>query len=595
MDRIAGKRGARKHGAAHSHKGGGRDAGYGESLSIKETRLDIFIVVVLLCFGIYHSILYFGHQIVPNPDFTGFVNSGRCILSFRLPGSYKRAPVLGMLQVILSIFVGGQHPELTAGWLLNAILHPLNVLLLYLVYKQIVGKSAVWLAIIAIINGWVIKMLTEPIAETTLLFFILLSFYFIFRRSRWAYVFASAASMVRNEAVLLIFAAFLMDMVHGENKRQRLAAFGCAAAASVPIGLWMLATYINWQSLGSTHYLKELGYGGTLVEKLTEYLKTIWEVTFYPFFFPIPKASKPAMELLLKLSKIFVAASFVFGTVYGLFKRQWKMIALLAFLVPVFFIHSVQPVVVQRYCIPIQWIILLICVYGLQMAWRLLNNGGRIPSPLILLLQFVAMIVCLIWLVSLATYLPRLVVISRQSASMPYVAAGVAVAVFVVGRLAYSARHCLSDLTILFLVGLIIVSNQFILVHIVRNGERDAEFKLLADWYVANAEPGEKLVSTMSNILNIFAPAHKDSFVHMSNIEAESPEEFVKKCYEKGISYVTWDSRIGVFTRDRYYRYWGMKNIAMLARREDFGPYEFVTQIRANELKFINVFRLRKR
>ena len=45
-----------------------------EDASLSERRFEIFFLAVLFAFGLYHSVLYFGHQIVPNPDFTGFVH-----------------------------------------------------------------------------------------------------------------------------------------------------------------------------------------------------------------------------------------------------------------------------------------------------------------------------------------------------------------------------------------------------------------------------------------------------------------------------------------------------------------------------------------
>ena len=151
----------------------------------KEKNFELFIIALLLAFGIYHSVLFFGHKVVPNSDFPAFAQTGHELLSFKAPSSYKRAPVLGLLQASLSYLVGGQHPDLTAGWLLNAILHPLNAILLWLVGRKIIGKTAAWIAVIAVINPQVIYMLADPIVETTLLFFVLLTFYFIFKHSRW--------------------------------------------------------------------------------------------------------------------------------------------------------------------------------------------------------------------------------------------------------------------------------------------------------------------------------------------------------------------------------------------------------------------------
>jgi hypothetical protein len=125
-------------------------------------------------------------------------------------------------------------------------------------------------------------------------------------------------------------------------------------------------------------------------------------------------------------------------------------------------------------------------------------------------------------------------------------------------------------------------------------GQQDLEFKLLAEWYRENAKPGEKVVTSMGDTVGYFVPEHKDSVIHIKNIGADSPAHFVSKCNDMEIKYVTWDSRIGLRPRNAYYRLWGIKNIAMLDRPQNTGPYEFITQIKTNEKRFINIFRLRR-
>jgi len=68
----------------------------------KEKYLVIFVAAVLLVFGAYQSIHYYGHQVVHNSDFPAFIRTGRSLLAFELPASFKRAPVLGLLQAALS-------------------------------------------------------------------------------------------------------------------------------------------------------------------------------------------------------------------------------------------------------------------------------------------------------------------------------------------------------------------------------------------------------------------------------------------------------------------------------------------------------------
>jgi len=571
---------------------GGEKIAACSALTTNEKRLEIFIIAILLALGVYHSILYFGHQVVPNPDFPGFVRVGHQLLSFQLPSSYKRAPGVGLLQAALSHLVKGQHPDLTAGWLLNAILHPFNIVLLWLVGKRIVGRAALWVAVIAIINPWTIQLLTEPIAETTLLFFVLLTFYFIFKRSSFSYLFASITTMIRYEGAALILAAFAMDMISRKTKKEKVRAFIYSAIASVPLMLWMLGTVLAWKSQSAVHYLKFIKDTGEFA--FFEFISLIWQMGFYPLLLPTPTTAKETADMILTLSKILVAGSFAFGVIYGLLKRRWEILAFMIFLLPYLLIHAIHSVVIPRYCVPIYWIVLLVCLFGLQNAWKLINKDNRVPKPIVIALQVLLLISAFVWLILLVPYLPKIAPISRQSASIPYVTIAVVAVIFAALRFTYKAKHSWRDLIISVLVCLMIVSNQFSLARMVGTGQRNIEFKRLADWYIDNAKPGEKLLSTMANVARIFAPQHKDSLLDTGIIKAENPSDFAKKCLDENITYIAWDSRMGLSFGGFYYELWGLKNITMLIEPRSIGPYEFVTQIRISKNRFINIFRLRK-
>jgi hypothetical protein len=561
---------------------------------ISNRTLDIFIFFVLLGLGLYESFVYFGHQVVPNPDFTGFVQVARQIASFDLPASYKRLPVLGLLQIGLSSLVGGQHPDLTAGWLLNAILHPFNIILVWLIGRRLVGKAAVWVAVISAINPWTLQMLTEPIVETTLLFFILLTFFFLLRRSNWVYLFASVASMVRYEGAILIMLAFLLDMVYSENARKRLWAFVRASAASIPLGLWMLGTILNWSAEGESYYLKDLGgrTGGKVV--FLEFIELTWQVGIGPLFMLKPDAAKDSFNTLFALSKLITAASFTFGLIYGFIKRNWYVPAMFIFVLLYLIVHAFQASLIGRHGIAVSWIVLLICLYGFQGLWALINKDGRVPKAIAVSAQVILSLLVVLWLAQMVPYLSRIAKMSPHSAYVPHIVAAVVVLIFMLYRFVYKARFCLTDVCISAIVCLIIVSNQFTLVRVMGTGWRDVEFRMLADWYVANVKGSGKMVTTMANLERIFAPEYKDKFVHTSGIDANSPTEFVETCYKKGIAYVAWDSRLGLTPDDLYYKRWRLGNIAPLARPENMGPYEFVTQIRASDRRFVNVFKLKE-
>jgi hypothetical protein len=569
-------------------------------LARRERYFEYFAIAVLFAFGVYNSIRYFGHTIIPISDFPDFFRVGREVLTFKIPTTFKMAPVLGMLQFTLSHFVGGQYPPLTAGWLLNAILYPFNLVLLWLVGKRIVGKSALWIAIIAILSPWVVYMLTEPIVETTLLFFTLLSLYFIFKNSRWSYLFASITTMVRYEGAAFILAAFIMDIINNKSKQERIRAFIYAAMASIPFLLWMLGTVLTWKP-GTSHYFnvlfaKEYFKGFTQpVESRTGlmlHMQLLWETGFRPLLMANPNASGDTVGAIWGLSKAIAIISFLFGVIYGLCRRQWKLLALLIFFVPYFILHAMYPYPLQRFHTNIAWIALLISWFGLQSIWKLIDGNGRVPRKIVLVLQVLITTLAVIWFITLLPYLPKISQMSPRSAALPYVAIALVAFIFIGRVFVYRFKYFLRELAILALMCLIIVSNQFFLVGLVGDGQREKEFKMLADWYVKNTKPGEKMGVYMEEVVKIFAPKYAEYIIGLP--AADNPSEFVKACYKEDITYVVWATREGVQGQHTAYRQLGLdKNIAMLNKPVDIGPYQFVAQV-GSERGYVNIFRLRK-
>jgi hypothetical protein len=565
----------------------------------RERYFEIFIAAALFAFGVYVSIIYFGHKVVPNPDFQAWSGIARQLLSLKVPHSFKQAPVLGFLHVFLSNFIVGRHPDLTAGWLLNALLYPFNLILFWLIGRKIVGKSALWLALIIIIHPWLVYLLCEPIVETTLIFFSLLTFYFMFKRSSWCYLFASITTMTRYEGAALILAAFVMDMIYSTNRRQRIRAFLYSAAATLPLAFWLLGTALTWKP-GTGHYLsiftKEYAKG--FVEPLADrrgvikHMGILWWVGFQPLLMPYPQADKAFVGVFWGLNKILAAVSFFFGCGYGLYKRQWKILALLIFFVPYFLLHAIYPYPIPRFHAPVFWIALLLCWFGLQSFWKLINGQGRIPKAGVFMLQALVLITAAIWLYHLVAYLPQMSRISPTSAFLPWAAMALVTFAFGLRIYIYKFRYLLRELLILVLVCLIIVSNQFILAPFLRDGKQGIEFKLLADWYVANAKPGEKMASYSTHPMRIYAPEYAEYFIWPP--KAENPSEFIKACYENNITYIVWATREGL-SKDHYgYHKLGLdRNIAMLGEPRSIGPYEFITQL-GSRRGYVNIFRLHK-
>ncbi len=574
-----------------------------EIIARREKYLGILTIVVLFAFGVYHSILYFGHTVVPISDFPAFSSVGHQLWSLKAPADYKRAPMLGLLQVPLGWLVGGQYPDLTAGWLLNAILHPFNLLLLWLIGKKIIGKAAVWFAIVAIINPWVLYLLTEPIVETTYLFFILLTFYLLLNRSNYCYLFASIATMVRYEAVALILAAFVIDMIYYKGKKERIQAFLYSASACLPLLIWMLATFLDWNPQTSgDHYLKIFSANSDYVKALKVPYESqigfglnanlLWRIAIFPLLTPLPDAGNDFTDFFFKLTKLLAFAVFFFGAIYGLYKRQWNVLALLLFLVPYFVLHAVFPAPLLRYYAPAFWILLLICWFGVQSIWGIINKNDRVPRPAVLIIRGLILVVAFVWLIGLFPYLSKLAQISPRSACVPFVAMGAFALLLLVRMFFNKFKFILGSLVVMTIMCLVVVSNQFGLAQLLGDGQREQEFKLLADWYVANAKPGEKMGLYMASVVQIFATKYVDNIVGLP--KADNPSEFVKACYDENITYVVWATREGLSNDHAGYRGANLdKTIGILREAKNIGPYEFVAQVGSNR-GYVNIFRLQK-
>ncbi|MCD6393233.1 MAG: hypothetical protein J7M40_06970 [Planctomycetes bacterium] len=568
-------------------------------------RFDFVVMALLLAFGVYLSITFYGHLTVPNSDFPDFVQTGESILSFKLPGSFKRLPVFGTMVAAFGHVVGGQHPNLTAGWLLNCILFSLNGVLLYLVGRKILGRAAAFYVLIAVLNPWTIAQLVDPILEITLIFFMLLTFYLLSVNSRWCYLVAAITAMTRYEGAALILTVFLVDIVAGKSRKDRLLSLLYAALASLPLIVWL----VIWKSgpaAGGRGYgshftgAKHIGLG---------YFKLLWETGFGPllqlpswvvaFFVHRPDQAAAAgiansVEVLSVVSMIVVSVGFLTTAGWAVVKRHRHTLSLLLFWFCYVSVHSMRHLSMNRYCVPVAWLTLLVAFRGMQILWGWIGNERFVGKAVSLGAQIFLLVVAGIWFFRLVVYVPRTSLISSDFTTVPYAAAAMVCLIFAMMYYMNRDRRILRNLAVAILMCLLLVSNQFVLAMTVGDGRRDVEFKELADWYVENAKPGEKLVTTMPQVMRIYAPKHAGRFVRTESIAGDDRRGFVEGCYKKNITYIAWDSRLGLARGDSYYRRYGLIRIAALQSGRDTGPYRFLTTLTASRNRYIHIYRLEK-
>lgn len=551
------------------------------------------VLLILLAFGTYKAWTLYGAYPVPNPDFPGFIGIGRTLLRFEIPNDFRRAPMVGVFQVLISKLLDTDSPELSAGWLLNAVLSVANILLLWQVARHFIGKAAAFLAVVAMLNPWVLRSQVNPIAETAMIFFILSSFYCMFRRSHWVYLFASIAALVRYECSALIFIAFVMDMILRKGLRQRLIAFGYSAIASIPFLLWMLGTYLKWgEGTGGakSHYIKNLMPGHNRVGM--EFIRLLWEAAFgvltaWPAYI---QAVFPA-DTLTRINQSLAVLFILIALGYAVYKRQWKFFALVIFMCLYLSIHMMRPNSHHRYTVPIAWIVQVMAAAGVYALWKMAGSIPKMPQAVKWILQGGIIIGAVVWVFRLFPMLSQIApyyVKGRWLAQAAMLTIGLVFIVLCVGLWFQSRfRQFMPLLAVAAVSCVMVVSQHFTAAKIIDNGAYYLEFKALSDWYKEHSKPGEKLASRHAGTLRIINAKRAGDFVHSGRkLAAETMEEFIRKCYENDVTYVAVTSRGSAKTKRTL-----EKVLPLLYKRQSYGPLQYMGTIEAGG-RWVNIFKL---
>jgi hypothetical protein len=555
---------------------------------------------VLLVMGVYLSMIYFGQKAVPNSDFTAFVKTGSDILHFRMPSSFKRVPMLGILQIAAGqCMFTSPHPVLTGALVLNGILYSISILLFYKITRFFIPPAGSFcLGLVAAMNPYALVMVVDPIAETTIVFFILLSLYLILSRSRWCYLAAMLASMTRYECFALIGIALLFDLFSHQTKRHKLTAVGIAIAASVPMVLWMIGTKLTSTNPNSTYFKHFLNVD----RNGFDFLKMLWMTSFssllqWPEYIRAALIERPASQqaaeliqshrsLFQLLWNVVTAAFFVLGVIGAFLKKQWRFMGILLFWAGYVGIHMSQGVLIDRYTLPVAWLTLLAAMYGLS------NLPERLPRAILSVIAVITSIIALFWTFQLWPALSQTAKISPASGSVVY-AGLLLVAVGLVGKsLICRGRGAVLDGCLFVVVALMIVSNQFPLSMRLGQGDLDIEFRRTAEWYLENTDGTEWLATTLPGVVNLFLPEGQKKAIHTSGIKGNDLVEFAQSCKQRQVRYVAWDSRLGFAVRDAYYKNWGLSKIHPLGSGKDVGPLKFITKIPASQRRYILLYKV---
>jgi hypothetical protein len=552
-------------------------------------RLAEYVAIgLLVALGLIYSLHFLGHFVFPNTDFAAFLQIGKQWLSFRIPYTMKRAPLFPLITVLAGQFLSTPDRYLFGTELYNALMLPTVMVLIYLIGREFLGRAAVWVALLAGISPWMVRMSSQPLAELTLVALFAATCLCIRSHIKWAYFFAMLGSISRWDMAGLLFAAALVDLIRNRKWSKTII---MTALASIPFGLCM---FITWMQLRGqpegAHYIQVLAKDRTfeLAADLHFYWQSICSFLNALVLESSPSGKAKSLEgfnsAVSTVTSLLLAIAFLGGSIAAVIKKRWDMIVMLLAGIPYVMVHAIYPYRLPRFCVPSAWAWLIISAYGTITFWRWFV-GKQKPKFLIPVLQLIAAVIFVLWAVKiLATldyaqrrYCP---VIER----LALISSLVTVCGFLGLQLIRRRKPSMKWLIIPAFLVLSVVSNAATTGLTMGNGQSNANFKRLGLWFLKNAEKDDRMITTMPVWMWIYSGLPLERFEHTGNIkplEAKDFPAFIQECRKRNITLIAWDSRLERKPDDLYYKLWGLDRIKILGNpAKQIGPCKLVHIIR---------------
>ena len=551
------------------------------------TYIAVGLLVVL---GLIYSLHFLGHFVFPNTDFAAFLQIGQQWLSFRIPYTMKRAPLFTLITVLAGQFFSTPDRYLFGTELYNAMMLPTVMVLIFLIGREFLGRASVWVALLACISPWMVRMSSQPLAELTLVAFFAATCLCIRSHIKLAYLFAMLGSISRWDMAGLIPAVAVVDLIRNRKWAKTII---MTALASIPFGLCMIITWMQLRGQsGGAHYIQVLAKDRTfeLAADLRFYSSHICSFLNALILQSSRSGQARSLEGLNSavsiVTSLVLAIAFLGGSIAAVIKKRWEMIVMLLAGIPYVMVHAIYPYRLPRFCVPTAWAWLIISAYGTITFWQWFV-GKQKPKFLIPVLQLLAAVIFILWAVKiLATlgyvqkrYCP---VIERLALISSLVTVGGFFGLQLIRRRKPSMKWLIIPA---FLV-LSVVSNAATTGLTMGDGQSNANFKRLGLWFLENAEDDDRMITTMPVWMRIYTGLPLERFEHTGNIrplDAKDFPAFIQECRKRKITLIAWDSRLAGRPDDLYYKQWGLDRIKVLGSpKAKIGPCQLVHTLKGS-------------
>jgi hypothetical protein len=470
---------------------------------------------------------------MPYTDFTEFVDSGHAWLRGELPASLKRAPVYPLLIVGLGRLLPVEAPERAAAEWLNALLLPVNGLLVYLVGRRWFGAAARWAAVWFLLLPMGMFCTAHVIVEPLLTGLILLTVWASGRGGATPYLAAAAASMTRYDAAGLILGVGLADLLRHRPPGRTLLRTGLAVA---PLAAWLVLTGLTWARGSQDHYLTQIAEQPAFQPGWS--LSIIARTAFDPQLLQAP-VWLPALEPIaywgLFILPLIMA---VVGAAGRLAARDGAAVTAVVALAGYILAHAVFPFRIDRFGYPMAPVLILAAGAGLQAtaAWLQRRHLPALAGKALLLV--------------LGAVLAGTLIGQTQAVAASAGAAGhlasllvplglLGIAVIWAGSLAAPVR--LPQVVLLLGAALLLTTQVRKAAALLGTGQEMKNQVEAARWIRDQTLPAARVLSSNPGLLRLYAGRDPPGrFLGFEDIQAQTWPDILAECRRHQIEYVIW-------------------------------------------------------
>ncbi len=538
-----------------------------EYIDSKHIKLFICFFVTIICahrvFFIWNY--YFG---VPASDFFSFRNHAIWFEHWEIRWGDKRLPLFPLLMAILAQpfkLFGIDHPYLISAYLINLISLSLSIPLLYSVNKKILKSTVLSLlsTFLFVINAEYLVWNIQPILDTFLVFSILLTFYlYFFKRMELKYFGVCFASLIRYEAILLAPIFLFDDIFFKKRERKKLILLGPMAIA--PLTFWVISAYLVY---GLPAYLRQVQVIGSHAG-LSFLLSINWVITIGIYF--------GFNGLRFLITRLIVSIILIIGLIS--FHKNRFFLPLFLWLGSYTALHMYFSFNYSRFVIPILWLIITFCVYGLNSSYNTIrkqmhHNFSKFHK--------ISLMILVITTFSFYQFYDKSYILNAFFVDI--LVASLLLSTFsliIILETADQKRNNYKISLILIILFLSTFASTF-------NGDirtndiayQKIQFRKVGEWYKDVALKNDILVATSIGIVQHYSGLPNEFFLGTASFRANTTTEFIEELKNRGVTYVVWDSYQGNRAKDYYYNVYRVWLISFLSDGENKPHFELVYEV----------------